>query len=177
MVPCRIAFANRGYYASRKMVETVQKIQEAKVTAANIENVIRFLPRITNLKRSEIASPTRVSRDPGDRSTIVIDAFRDGYRLAVVQLLDALRQNNMVQPYDWGRWQPEAVKYYEGRKSLENASLETCIRLLTLHVRKERFCTGHFGAMIEAGHIQRILKRLTALRKSPKRVVGPRRAR
>ena len=29
--------------------------------------------------------------------------------------------------------------------------------LLTLHVRKEKFCEGHIAAMIEAGHIRRIL--------------------
>jgi hypothetical protein len=71
----------------------------------------------------------------------------------VKQFLKAPRKNNFVQPYGWIRWQSEAVKYFKGGKSLENASLETCIKLLTLHFRKDHFCTGYFGAMIEAGHI------------------------
>jgi hypothetical protein len=36
--------------------------------------------------------------------------------------------------------------------------------LLTLHVRKERFCEGHIAAMVEAGYIQGILERLKEMR-------------
>ena len=167
-----------GDYASSTLAEAVTtKIHAAKVTDANIKNVIRFIPRITNLKDSEIAAPTRVIRDPEDPSTVLIDIFNARYRLVVRRLLKSLQQNNFVQPYNWGRWQLEAAKYLKRRKSLETASLETCIKLLTLHIRKERFCTGHFGAMIKAGHIQKILKRLAVLTKAPTRIARPQKIR
>lgn len=37
-------------------------------------------------------------------------------------------------------------------------------KLLTTHVRKERFCSGHLAGMIENGHILALLKRLAAIR-------------
>lgn len=46
---------------------------------------------------------------------------------------------------------------------IENASLTELKTLLTFCVRGERFCDGHWGAMIEAGYIARILRRLVVL--------------
>jgi len=44
------------------------------------------------------------------------------------------------------------------------ASLDQVKTMLTFCVRGERFCDGHWGAMIEEGHIRRLLERLVALR-------------
>ena len=49
---------------------------------------------------------------------------------------------------------------------IENASLAELKTLLTFCVRGERFCDGHWGAMIEAGYIVRILRRLEVLAKA-----------
>ena len=35
--------------------------------------------------------------------------------------------------------------------------------VLTFFVRGERFCDGHWGSMIEAGHVRRLLERLAKL--------------
>ena len=47
---------------------------------------------------------------------------------------------------------------------IENASLAKIRMPLTFCVRGERFCGGHRGAMIEAGYVLRILKRLESLK-------------
>jgi hypothetical protein len=47
---------------------------------------------------------------------------------------------------------------------IENASLAEIRALLTFCVRGERFCDGHWGAMIESGYLLRILKRIEVLR-------------
>lgn len=44
------------------------------------------------------------------------------------------------------------------------ASLAHVKTMLTYCVRGERFCEGHWAAMINAGHIQRLLSRLRVLR-------------
>ncbi len=49
---------------------------------------------------------------------------------------------------------PEVVK------TADLAQLKT---MLTYCVRGERFCDGHWGAMIEQGHIERLLRRLAEL--------------
>jgi len=46
-------------------------------------------------------------------------------------------------------------------------------KLLTTHVRKERFCEGHLLAMFESGHIVNVLRRLKGLRST----MGEQRAR
>lgn len=46
---------------------------------------------------------------------------------------------------------------------IENANLAELKSLLTFCVRGERFFDGHWGSVIEAGDVQRILRRLVAL--------------
>ncbi len=77
----------------------------------------------------------------------------------------ALEENNFVQEgFDWVSWQSRAAKYYRNKKQIESARLETCVKLLTLHDRKDRYCANHFGVMVTEGHIQAILARLVQLR-------------
>jgi len=46
---------------------------------------------------------------------------------------------------------------------IENATLAQIKTMLTFCVRGERFCDGHWAAMIEGGYIRRLLKRLVVL--------------
>jgi hypothetical protein len=47
--------------------------------------------------------------------------------------------------------------------AIEAADLNEIKTILTFFVRGERFCSGHWGAMIEGGAIRRLLQRLTEL--------------
>ena len=38
--------------------------------------------------------------------------------------------------------------------------LATCIKLITGHLRSERFCDGHLHSVFESGHLTAILRRL-----------------
>lgn len=78
-------------------------------------------------------------------------------------LVQALYDNGWVEPFDWSEFQDEAVRYFENPSRLETVDLETIRKLLTLHVRKDRFCEGHFLEMLEKRHIQAILRRLAQL--------------
>jgi hypothetical protein len=48
--------------------------------------------------------------------------------------------------------------------ALETANLLTLRKLLTVHVRKDRFVEGHLARMLECGHITAILRRLREVR-------------
>ena len=78
-------------------------------------------------------------------------------------LIQALYDNGWVEPFDWSEFQDEAIGYFENPSRLETAGLETIRKVLTLHVRKDRFCDGHFLEMLEARQIQAILRRLETL--------------
>jgi len=51
--------------------------------------------------------------------------------------------------------------------AIEQASLAEIQSMLTYCVRGERFCDGHWGAMIEQGHVLHILNRLKRLSERP----------
>jgi hypothetical protein len=57
-------------------------------------------------------------------------------------------ENHFVQPFDWAEWQSTAVKLFNEPERLSKATLKTCVKLITLHVSKDRFVGGHFGEMV-----------------------------
>jgi hypothetical protein len=80
------------------------------------------------------------------------------------QFLKALHDEGFVVGFDWGEWQNEAKAYFYSLEKLVSADLRTIQRLLTLHVRKDRFCEGHFAEMLENGRIADILEQLSVIR-------------
>lgn len=70
-----------------------------------------------------------------------------------------------IRPFDWGRWR-EGVRYVHDPEALASADLDTLCKLLTLHVRQDRFCDGHLASMYECGHLTGILRRLNEMRQN-----------
>ena len=64
-------------------------------------------------------------------------------------------------------WQRVAERYMREPSILARARLPTLRKLLTLHARKDRFCEGHFAAVLESGHFLAILKRVETLLARP----------
>ncbi len=87
----------------------------------------------------------------------------------VQSFVQALYDHGWVQPFAWDRFQDEAVRYFENPALLDGIDVATARKLLTLHVRKDRFCEGHLLEMFRAGHIQAIMRRLHAIREAPTR--------
>jgi len=79
------------------------------------------------------------------------------------QFVSELYNIDFLIQFDWPDWQDEAVRFYQEPDLLEQADLTTIRKLLTLHVRKDRFSNGHLSAMFENGHIQKILRRLKVI--------------
>ncbi|MDG6251257.1 DUF6508 domain-containing protein [Methanocalculus sp.] len=82
------------------------------------------------------------------------------YSRSVDEFVQALYKHKFIVMFDWGCWQDEAIEYYNDPERMANADLPTLRRILTLHVRKERFCAGHLEEMFESGHIVAVLRRL-----------------
>ena len=90
------------------------------------------------------------------------DPFK--YSSEVHEFIKILHKHNFIILFDHPRWQSEACKYIENPELLESADLLTLQKLLTLHIRKERFCSGHLAGAIDSGHLLKILERLQALK-------------
>ena len=85
------------------------------------------------------------------------------YHPLVEEFQRALYRHGFIRIYDWGKWIPQGKAIYNDQKRLDRASMTSCLKLLTLHVRNDRFVEGHFAAMLSSGHIIAVLKRMEEL--------------
>lgn len=125
----------------------------ANITPESIDRVIAFLPLIEG-KREELF---RV-----DTSQSMLDPYV--YDEIVDQLVSALYAGGFVVSFDWPGWQQQAKEYVDNPHSLASANLKTLQKLLTTHVRKERFASGHLASILRNGHLAAILNRLAQIR-------------
>lgn len=102
--------------------------------------------------------------------TIEKGNFYDPYKYSseVYEFLDILYKHNFIIIFNHPKWQPEALKYIEDPELLKSADILTLRKLLTLHIRKERFCSGHLAAAVDTGHLVKILERLKVLKSNLK---------
>jgi len=131
---------------------------QKKPTDDQIEAVLKNLPAFTkpNLSVSQWHS--------SERKDGVIAMPWEEHSKEVSQLISDLYENGFVVNFDWPSWKTSANGYIEDAERLKNASLDTLQKLLTTHVRKDRFCEGHFSEMVRCGHIRAVLERLLVLR-------------
>ncbi len=85
------------------------------------------------------------------------------YNDEVLNFVQDLYDNNIIYSFDWPAWQEEAERLHNDPEALASADLETLRKLLTVHVRKDRFSEGHLAAVIRDGHVLAILKTLEEL--------------
>jgi hypothetical protein len=88
----------------------------------------------------------------------------------VPQFQRAFYDHGFIRDFDWISWQPTAVRIFKNPGLLQKAQMRTCIKLLTLHIRRERFDDGHLAEMLRTGHITAILRRMSKL--APRRVAS-----
>lgn len=86
------------------------------------------------------------------------------YAPEVEQFVQTLYQEGFVIQFDWTTWQREAEEFINHPERVQTADLRTIQKLLTTHVRAERFCSGHLAHTIQTGHILTILNRLAEIR-------------
>jgi len=72
-------------------------------------------------------------------------------------LADAGRLGFIVV-FDWPAWVPTAERIQSSPEEMAGASLFELAKLLTLHIRRDRFVEGHLANALEAGWIQDILR-------------------
>ena len=82
----------------------------------------------------------------------------------VASFVQALYDEHILFSFDWPSWQAEADRYVSDPEAVRQADLLTCRKLLTTHVRADRFSEGHLAKTLECGHITEVLRRLKALR-------------
>ena len=128
-------------------------------TAAHLDAVLQFQPTLEARSAGAWAGGER--RTDGTLTAPWFD-----YDRRILEFIRACGENGMIEVFDWPAWEPEAIRLYENPDLLAEADLATIRKLLTLHIRKDRFSEGHLAAMVEVGHISAILTRLAEIRRS-----------
>jgi hypothetical protein len=78
----------------------------------------------------------------------------------VSRFMDACYKNGFIVKFNWEAWEAEARGYLQDPGRLKDADLPLLRRLVTWHVRQNRFEKDHLAAMIAQGHMTAILRRL-----------------
>jgi ADP-ribosyl-[dinitrogen reductase] hydrolase len=121
------------------------------LTSDNLQAVLRFLP----LFEQPDFSPGEWVAPEGH-----LPYFN--YTPEVLDFIRALSANGFIQPFDWMKW-------WEGKQLVDNpaliakTNLQTLRKLLTAHVRANRFTEGHLAGTFESGHMALILKRMAEI--------------
>ena len=85
----------------------------------------------------------------------------------VVEAFVRVASSECWTDYDYN---PESAgQLLEMDESVQSADLDQIKTMLTYCVRGERFCSGHWEAMIESGNVRKLLQRLSELRDSARR--------
>jgi hypothetical protein len=134
----------------------VKSKTKPKPRPEQIQVVTAFLPIFEAIDADDFAQLVGSSEVPGE---IPFMGHLE-YHPAVYKFIDACYKNGMVLSFDWGVWSDEAHRYMRDPQLVMSASLNTCMKLLTTHLRAERFCDGHLEEVLRSGHIIAILRRL-----------------
>lgn len=83
------------------------------------------------------------------------------YRAAVHELVSCISSTELLDT-EYLAKSPHEIAADDAR--IATASWAEVRAMLTWFVRGERFCSGHWGALIESGKLRRMLERLAVLR-------------
>jgi O-acetyl-ADP-ribose deacetylase len=126
---------------------------EPQLTATNLDKVLAFLPLFEGPAESLYTEDTEhLTFTPFD------------YSPELVRFIETLYEQNFIIVFDWPSWHDEASRYMDDPDLVAQADLQILRKLLTAHVRADRFTDGHLAEMIDLGHLLAILKRLQAIR-------------
>lgn len=141
-------------------IDTSQ-VDRSKVTRRGIARLVAYLPALTPGEHPE----TQFGLSPGAHQTGPNSFEIDPSTLeeAAAEFIQTCYDEGFVQNFDWVSWHSTQPDEIRPDASFDNASLETIIKLLTLHIRADRFGDGHFLEALRNGTISRILRRLAEL--------------
>src|SRR5438876_7945397 len=109
-----------------------------QIDRESLERVLSFLPLFEADDQGTLYTVTPPQEHDG-----VITMGYITYSPEVERFIEALYAEGFVVPFDWGSWQDAAWRYVNQPDLLKDADLDALRKLLTLHVRKDRFVEGH----------------------------------
>ena len=134
------------------------ELNASLVTTDGMRRLLSFLPLLSDRDAKHGDGPgIEVTRE---NTISILPATLSNTASSFVQ---ACYDENFVQPFDWNEWSNRHETELREDAFIAQASISRIIRLLTTHIRADRFCDGHLLSVLEDGTIVRILDRLNAI--------------
>jgi hypothetical protein len=126
----------------------------AHVTRFEIARVLSYLPALEAMRRSaDDAPPTRRGMDAVvDPEPEVVKRFRQ----------DLYDSGLILYDFDWIQWEREH-RVCSDVDAISRADLETLRKVLTAHVRADRYFAGHLADVCQRGIIPAAVRRMAAV--------------
>ena len=125
-------------------------------TSQEIEDLVAFLPRLYEPE----FSPVRKWHGGDKDDDGVIAMPWPEYEPIVMEFIK-VAECECWTDYDY--LSASAGQTLDDEDAVKTADLDQIKTMLTFCVRGERFCTGHWGSVIENGYVRRLLERLREL--------------
>ncbi len=132
------------------------------ITTRSIDKLLKFLP-IFEQKGYEFSKWH--SPKSSENGTAYFPSCE--YSREVNDFIKTLYKERFIVFFNWSSWR-YGKKLYKKPELLKKAEIETLQKLLTAHIRQERFCEGHLACVLKEGHITTILQRLKEIREKMK---------
>ena len=126
-------------------------------TPHEIDELVGFLPRLT----AEEFAPIREWGGGEKQADGAYIMPWPKYDAIVSRFFEAAGQDCWM---DFDYVPQEAGRMLEDQSLVRRAGIDEIKTMLTYCVRGERFSEGHWAAMIEGGHVRRLLERLKEIR-------------
>jgi hypothetical protein len=126
-------------------------------TAAEIERLLAFLPRLSAEGFTPIRRWGGGQKNPNGAYALPWPVYDE----VVKEFFEAAEQDCWM---DFDYLPDQAGQLLLSEDGVRNATLDQIKTMLTYCARGERFGEGHWAAMIEGGHVRRLLERLAELR-------------
>jgi len=119
-----------------------------------VENILKYLPFFRETQEELYTY----------NGEAVLDPFT--YHSRVSEFISDLYAGNFIQAYDWMSWRDTAKSYIDNPAAIQQADWDALIRLITYHIRRDRFVSGHLKSALDQQQFVHILERIEELKVS-----------
>ncbi len=119
-----------------------------------VENILEYLPFFKD-NQEELYTYN---------GEAVLDPYT--YHPKVNEFISDLYAGNFIQAYDWMSWRDTARLYMKNLSAIQQTDWENLIKLITYHIRRDRFVSGHLKSALDQQQFVYILERIEDLKVS-----------
>lgn len=133
-----------------------QEVSTSTISNHGIRRLLSFLPVFDHCDEAGYGDGPTVALSENGKASIVPTALC----AKASEFVTACYEENFVQPFDWGKWADRHTSDLTSHAFIAGADLGGIIKMLTAHIRGDRFCDGHLLSVMRDGTILKILQRL-----------------